>query len=69
MGKLNLIPGLRYDILQAGSITTDSDDEVEGYKSYHLSPKIAGIYQITDNDTLKVSYARGFNNIDAAVWQ
>jgi len=67
-GKLTVTPGLRYDVLDQGPMSSQSG-EIPSEKDYHLTPRLAGAYQLTDNDTLKGSYAEGVRFVDSDIRQ
>jgi outer membrane receptor protein involved in Fe transport len=74
LGKWSILPGIRYDWLHAGPISAPdfyspgTVNEIGAYNNYYLTPRLAGAYQITENDTIKASYSEGFRFVDAAVW-
>ena len=67
-GKLTIIPGLRYDV-QYDSPMSSQSGQIASEKDYHLTPRLAGAYQLTDNDTLKASYSQGVRFVDADIRQ
>lgn len=67
IGRLTLLPGLRYDHYHLDPEVTDdylngnpAETDPSSVSDHHLSPKLGANYQLTDTESLYGQYAAGF---------